>query len=129
MHTQALRTYAPVVLRFAMCLVFLYFGTSQLSQPSIWTSVVPDWATSMSGMSANTIVHINGWFEIIASLLLLVGVYARWVALLLALHLFGIAASLGINPLGVRDFGLSFATLAVAMYGEDALTVMKTEKQ
>ncbi len=79
----------------------------------------------MSHMDASTIIHLNGFLEIAASLLLILGLYVRWVALALALHLFVIAGSLGLNPLGVRDFGLSFATLALACFGADRFCLVK----
>ena len=45
------------------------------------------------------------------------------------LHLLVIASDLGISPIGVRDFGLAFATLALALQGEDKWCVMyKGEK-
>ncbi len=85
----------------------------------MWTGIVPSWATSISGLSALTIVHINGTFEICAALLLGMGIAVRWVALLLALHLFVIAGSFGFTSIGIRDLGLSFSTLAVSLFGTD----------
>ncbi len=113
------QSYAPIVLRLALAAVFAWFGTSQWLNPSMWVGIVPSWATGLSGMSASTIVHLNGTFEIIAALLLAVGVWVRWVALLLALHLFVIAANFGFTSIGIRDFGLSFSTLAVSLFGGD----------
>ncbi len=119
MNTSSLPSWAPVVLRFTMCAVFLYFGITQLTSPEVWTGLVPEWLTNLTGMSASTFVTINAIFEIVASVLLLLGAFVRPVATLLFLHLLGIAFTLGFNPLGVRDFGLAFATLAVAIYGND----------
>jgi uncharacterized membrane protein YphA (DoxX/SURF4 family) len=51
--------------------------------------------------------------------LLLLGLYTKLAAFVLALHLYGIAFSLGFNDLGVRDFGLASATLAVFLHGAD----------
>lgn len=119
MNNSSLPSWAPVVLRFAMCAVFLYFGISQLTSTSLWTGLVPEWLTNATGLSASAFVTINGIFEIVASVLLLLGALVRPIAFLLFLHLFGIAWTLGFNPLGVRDFGLAFATLAVAVYGND----------
>jgi uncharacterized membrane protein YphA (DoxX/SURF4 family) len=120
-----LPTYAPIVLRLALAVVFLWFGISQLTDSGTWTGFVPAWAAGLSGMSALTIVHVNGWFEVIAGTLLLLGIAVRPVAALLFLHLAVIAANLGLTELGVRDFGLSFATLAVALYGEDRFCVCR----
>ena len=113
-------SYAPIVLRLGLTAVIIWFGTSQLMNPAQWIGIVPGWATGLSGMSAGTIVHINGWFEIIAGLMLGIGVWTRWVALILALHLFVIASGFGFNAIGVRDFGLTASMLALAMFGNDA---------
>ncbi len=111
--------YAPVVLRIAISLVFLYFGTSQLMNASKWIGFMPDFVSAMFGGNAVLLVHINGVFEVIAGLCLIVGFQTRIVALLLGLHLIGIASSIGFSPLGVRDFGLSFATLSIFLNGAD----------
>jgi len=107
------------VLRLALALVYLWFGASQLTDPNAWTGFVPAWASGISGMSAFTIVHVNGWFEVIAGALLALGIGVRPVAALLFLHLAVIAAHLGVTEIGVRDFGLSMATLAIALHGDD----------
>ena len=119
MNQSNLSRFAPALLRWAMALVYLYFGYSQLTSGESWTAVVPEWATGLSGLSAATIVQINGTFEIIASITLALGVAVRPVALLLFAHLMVITFNFGFSPLGVRDFGLSFATLAVALRGPD----------
>lgn len=118
MNSQKAKALAPVILRYALTLVFVWFGTNQLINASAWVRLVPEWAT-VFGMSAETVVHLNGMFEIIAAILLGAGVYVRLVASVLALHLFVITTHLGFTPVGVRDFGLSFATLSVALFGPD----------
>ena len=57
--------------------------------------------------------------------LMLVGLYTRVSSFILALHLFGIAFSIGFNSLGIRDFGLAFATLVVFLNGVDELCLDK----
>lgn len=123
MNTQQLPRYAPLVLRWTLAAVYMWFGFSQLMTPTIWTSMVPEWAMGMSGMQAATVIHLNGLFEIVASLLLILGIGVRYVALVLAGHLFVIAYELGWSATGVRDFGLSFSTLALALFGDDEFSV------
>jgi len=110
--------YGPIVLRYALALVFLWFGINQLLSPSDWTGWVP--ASIAKIIDPSIIVHINGVAEIILGLLLILGIFTRIVALLLAIHLFGIATTIGINTIGIRDFGLSFATLSLAFMNPDA---------
>lgn len=119
MHTTTFSSYAPVVLRLGLVAVYAWFGISQILHPAMWAGMVPGWAGNLSGLSPLTIVLLNGWFEVCAAILLGIGVYVRPIAILLFVHLFVITSHLGIGPIGVRDFGLSFATLAVGLFGED----------
>lgn len=114
-----LQPYAPLVLRLGLAAVFAWFGSSQLINPERWVGIVPEWATSLSGLNASTIVFLNGSFEILGALLLAVGLFVSPIALLLSLHLFVIATEFGLSPIGVRDFGLAFATLSLTLSGAD----------
>lgn len=113
-----LTSYAPVVLRIALSILFIWFGVWQLIDPSMWAGFVPAWVAGMMG-GAITLVKLNGFAEIVLGLALLAGFQVRIVAVLLALHLFGIAGSIGFSPLGLRDFALAFATVSVALAGAD----------
>lgn len=111
-----LRATAPVVLRVALALVFFWFGTQQLNNPASWVRFLPGFLSGLP-VALTTVVALNGWFEIMAAMALLVGLYTRVVAGLLALHLLGITLTLGLNAIGIRDFGLTFAALALALQG------------
>jgi len=126
---KTLPSYAPVILRLGMAAVFVWFGVSQLINSGAWVGLVPVWATNLLSMSAFSIVHLNGWFEIIMGSLLAVGILVRWVALILSLHLFVIASSLGTTAIGIRDFGLSIASLSVALSGNDRHSIEFGEKK
>ncbi|HYD03810.1 MAG TPA: DoxX family protein [Alphaproteobacteria bacterium] len=112
-----LKEYAPIFLRYSFVVVFLYFSLAQLIQPTHWVAYVPEHVTGIA--SAETFVFLNAIFELICAILLALGIYPRIVALLLALHLFGITYTIGFNQTGARDFGLACATLAIAMFGRD----------
>lgn len=116
---NALSKYGPILLRVGLCLVFLWFGSNQLMHPENWVRIVPAWAASIFG-SAETTVHINGYVEIILSLILLAGIQVRVVAFILGLHLIGIASTFGLSPTGVRDWGLCLASFSVFLNGADA---------
>lgn len=117
---HSLSKYAQPVLRLGLAAVVVWFGASQLYNTAAWTSIVPTWALDISRLNAYTIVHMNGWFEIFAGTLLAVGLFTRWIALLLAVHIFIIALDLGLNPVGVRDFGLATALFSIALASSDA---------
>jgi uncharacterized membrane protein YphA (DoxX/SURF4 family) len=99
-----------LILRLALAFVFLWFGFSQLADAAKWTSFVPEWATTI--MNAGTLVLFNGFFEIVAGAFLAVGVFSRYIALLLGLHLLIIGVSMGLSPVGVRDIGLALASIS-----------------
>ena len=119
------RAFAPVVLRLGLAALFLWFGFSQVFEPSAWISWLPVWAANLTWISPTGLVLFNGWFEIILGVMLAVGLLTRWVALLLSLHLFVIAYEVGYNDIGVRDFVLAVSTLVLSLGGADWLTLDK----
>ena len=120
---KKLRLYASSVLRYGISLVILWFGIQQLTNNSQWIAYVPDGVIALTHLSATTIVTLNGVFEVIGGLLLIIGWQTRWVALLLALHLLDIMYTVGYGQIGVRDFGLAIATVSIFMYGSDILCI------
>lgn len=122
--------HAHIVIRLALAVLFIWFGILEGQNPGMWTGFVPHFVTSMFGGNATMLVYMNAWFEIVAGLCLLVGFQVRIISILLALHLFFIAGSIGFGPLGLRDFTLSFAMLSVAIAGSDAWSIdQKFKKQ
>jgi uncharacterized membrane protein YphA (DoxX/SURF4 family) len=115
------QTIGITVLRTALAFVFLWFGFSQLSNAVQWTGFVPAFATKF--LPAGTLVLMNGLFEVGAGVFLALGIWTRFVAFILGLHLLLISSSLGFSAIGVRDFGLSFATLALALLGGGPLAL------
>lgn len=113
---------ATLILRLTMAFVFFYFGFAQLTDPSAWVSYLPSFI-DMLPISATKFVLLNGWFEIVAATLLILGAYTRLVSLLLAIHLFGIAFSIGMTGTGVRGIGLAGATLALVFSGAGKMSV------
>lgn len=111
--------YAKPLLRIGLSLVFLYFGIMQISSPDDWASFVPDFMTLVPNITANNLVIMNAIMELTLGLFLILGLYTRFSSLILSLHLFGIAFSIGFNPLGVRDIGLAIATLSIFLNGAD----------
>jgi len=116
---------APVVLRFGLVALFIWFGLSQLTAPGAWVSWVPEWPTTLLGLTPTAVVLLNGTFETIFGVALAVGFYTRWAALLLSLHLFFLAYEIGYNDIGVRDFVLAVSVLALSLFGPDEYTLDK----
>ena len=113
-----LKKHAPIVVRVGISLVFLWFGFQQLLHPSDWTAWLPSFA-SILPFKAVTLIFLNGLFEFIFGLLLIIGIYTRFSSALLGLHLMVIIFSVGYNEIGVRDFGLFMALLSVFLNGMD----------
>ncbi len=112
------------LLRFGMSAVFLWFGFSQLFDSLKWVSVVPSWAVSLFNIPPAMIVMGNGLFEVVLGTLLAMGFFVRIISLVLGLHLLPIALSFGLTAIGVRDFGLSVASLTLSLiYLNDGLIV------
>jgi uncharacterized membrane protein YphA (DoxX/SURF4 family) len=123
MNTTRLHQYAPAVLRIGIALVFLWFGTQQLLHAPDWTGFIPEFVVNMLPVSPETFVLGNGLFEVIFGIALILGIFVRPVAFILAIHMFGIAFSLGWSAIGIRDFGLAIATTAIFLYGADYWTL------
>ena len=109
------------MLRFGIVVLFLWFGLSQVTNPAAWVAWVPEWTKSIA--SAQTIVLLNGGFEVVFGFALAIGFYTRIAALLLSLHLFFVAFEIGYNDVGVRDFALAIATLSLALSQPDQFTL------
>ncbi len=112
------KTIGLLILRLSLAFVFLWFGFSQWSDAALWVSFVPAWMTNF--INAGTLVYLNGTFEIIAGIMLALGILPRLVATLLGLHLLLISLSIGLtSATGVRDIGLALATISLSLIGTD----------
>lgn len=118
-NKMTMKDAAPIVLRIALSLVFLWFASQQFIYTEMWTRLIPTWLTDMTGLGAETFVHFNAAFEVVFGLSLLAGFFTRTSALLLALHLLSIVIDLGYNAIAVRDVGLMLAMVAIFLYGVD----------
>ena len=111
-------------LRLAIGIVFLYFGYQQAVSPSAWASYIPNFLTG-TVITANNLVIFNSIMELSLAIFLILGLYTRFASIVLSVHLIFIALSMGVSPVGVRDFGLAFATFAIFLNGPDRYTADK----
>lgn len=111
----------PLILRLGLAVVFVWFGGHQLFLPSDWTTFLPGF-TANPWLSPESIILLNGWLEVIGSLMLVAGFWTRPVALILGLHLLFIALATG-GAIGMRDFGLTVACLALTLSTVDDWTL------
>lgn len=121
MNNMTARDYAPIAVRFGVGLVFLLLGIDQFIHTAEWTGYLPEWFINLlpAWHTPEQFMIINGILDCTIGLLILIGIYTRIVAMFAVLHLFGVIISLGYNDVAIRDIGIMFATLAIALYGMD----------
>ncbi len=132
------KEYGFLILRLGLSFLFLWFGITQLVSPESFYGYVPPWMyqhhLTMMGPFHVPFVHqmvsnpspfviMNGIFETILGICLLLGLFTRLAAFLLAVHLFFIALSLGYNDVAVRDLALFFATVSLVIMGPDRFSL------
>ena len=104
------------ILRFGLAVVFLYFGISQILDQSKWVYFVPDrfFIFYINEVLKSKLVFINGIFDTLIALSLILGFFIKIFSLLGFIHLLSITIfSLGFEPSGIRDLGLAFAMLSL----------------
>ncbi len=118
MKFSLFKEHSAILLRYSVALLFLWFGLNQLFNAGAWVAWLPPWVEQLP-IEPLSFIYVNGILETVFGLCLALGLFTRFSALVLSLHLFGIAFSLGYNDIAVRDFGLALATMAVALHGSD----------
>lgn len=116
MSSGGTKRYAPLVLRLGLSLVFLWFGINQLISPDMFFGYVPSWMA----INPSTLIFVNGIFETVVGVMLLLGILTRLCAFAFIVHLMVIIIGLGYNDVAIRDVGLLLATLSVFLQGSDA---------
>jgi len=120
-----LKRYSGIILRTAIAIVLLWFGFTQIKNPTPWIGLLPKMLTSLDIISATTFIYINGTFEIIFATLLLLGLFTRTVSLILTLHLLNIVYTVGYGPVGARDLAIALSCLAIFLNGADEFCLDK----
>lgn len=123
--TEKRKALGRAILRIGMALVFLWFGIDQIIEPNAWIGFIPEWVLGMVPLSATVFIYLNAAFEIVFGAALLFGLFTRFVAFLLFLHIADITLTVGFSAIGVRDFGLSVAMFTIFLNGGDFLSLDK----
>ena len=111
-----MKKYSPIVLRYGLAIVLLWFGFSQFKNPSMWVKLLPHFASSIA--SPTFLIYINGIFEVLLATFLCLGLFTRTISALATLHLFSIVVfAVGYGSVGTRDFGLMIMALAIFFMG------------
>lgn len=98
-------------LRIGLGIVFLWIGLDIFKHTDAWIGYVP--AELPFGFDRLLAIKINGAFDVIVGVCLILGWWPKVVAALAALHLIGILVDQGANQVIIRDVGLLGASLAL----------------
>lgn len=115
---EYLRVHSAIFLRISMAFMYLWFGIQQIINPQLFLGFLPSYAEYFP-LSPLATIYSNGAFEILFASVLLLGIFVRFTALILSLHLYVIGISLGFNGLMVRDVALATAIFVIFLNGED----------
>ncbi|MBI4155233.1 DoxX family membrane protein [Candidatus Woesearchaeota archaeon] len=121
--------YGPLVLRLGLAIVLLWFGINEVLNPLLMAGYIPNWFTNLSPISINSFMILNGSFEILLGILLVLGLFTRIAAILTTLHLLFIIIALGYNEIAIRDFGLFMAALSLSLTKECYLSLDNLRKK
>jgi len=126
---QKMPYYASIVLRISVALLYIWFGIQQLTNAASWTYFLPSWSASLP-LDQITLIHLNGAFELVMAVALIIGFQTRLTAFLLSIHMAAITIDIGYNAIGVRDFVIFAANFSIFLFGPDKLTLdYKLEKK
>lgn len=115
---------SQLLLRLGLATVFLYAAISGTLNPREWTGYLPDILTNH--FDAALLLKFFSIYELALAVLLLGGIYVRYVGLLCALTLVGIIVSnFSLFAISFRDIGLACAALALAVSDDSATRLAK----
>ena len=107
---------AYIVLRYGLAIVLVWFGISQILDNAAWVGFVPIWTHSVLFLEPTSVILINGFFEVVTGVLLGLRLFVRPVAFVVAVNFALITFEIGLTAIGLRDFGLTAAALALALF-------------
>lgn len=110
-------TLASWILSIGLATVFGYFGFDKFAEPLLWLGWMPLWMDGLLGMPIDLWLNVVGAIEVIVAILVLIPVrnVRRVGALLMALQLLAILPIAGFNDIGLRDFAMFMAAVALAV--------------
>jgi len=120
MKVSGYKQYAPTLVRWGIGIVFLWIGIDIWVHTNYWITWLPQLAFQLP-VDPKILILMNGTFDALFGALLLLGLFTRVSAFLMALHLIFVVISLGYNDIAVRDFGLLLATVGIFLHGTDKL--------
>lgn len=117
------KDFAPAFIRYGLAFVFFSFGISQFLHPENWVQLLPDFLINI--LPGTTIMTIVGTYNMIVSLMLVLGLYVEIAAILGIMHLVLVLTRIGFGFPGIRDVGLLFGLISVLLNGSDKLCLRR----
>jgi len=110
---------------FALGFVFFVFGVWQILNPGYWTAYLPKF---LYFLSPEEFFRINGIFNFLVGLALILNFHPLIFSLLAIFHLLGVIFVIGIyNDIAIRDLGLLF--LAIGIFLDNLKQFLNNLKQ
>ncbi len=107
----------PLVMRFSLGFVFLWFGISEILNPRYWSGYVPQMAIELLPIPILPFVQMHGAVLVFLAICLIFRFYLKYVGVLAILVLLSIIGGLismnGFDEIVVRDIGLFGLALAI----------------
>lgn len=117
MSLKKLSANYPLVMRFSLGFVLLWFGISEIMNPIYWSGYIPPLVASLLPFNVNLFVQMHGAVLVLLALSLVFKFYIRYAGLLALGVLLSIISGLimidGFNEIVVRDIGLFGLALAI----------------
>lgn len=109
---------------FALGFIFVVFGVWQIFNPSYWSAYLPKFLENINSI---LFFRINGTFNFIVGLFLILNLYPLIFSSLAILHLVGVIFLIGLfNDVAIRDLG--FLILAIGIFLESLKNKKTTKK-
>ena len=109
-----MKEHTSIVLRIGLIVVLLFFGVKQMIDPLWGLSFLPGWLPF-----GEKLIIFNGLIELLLGAWLIFGYKTRLTAGLISINLLIVVLITGFNEIGVRDFGLFMASIALFLHGPD----------
>ena len=106
--------FSATLVRTGLSVVFLYIGVDKFVRPAIWLVQMPP------QLAFANVVAVLGGIEVIIGLMLLTKMY-RFGAIGAAGILVGAIATMGVNDISARDFGLLLSAVSLLFSGHKGI--------
>ena len=106
---------SKLVIRLAPGIVFLVFGIGKFVNPVYWLSYIPQSISNLIPFDQSTFIYTLGVIEAIIGILLIIGLFIKFISIVSSIHLVLVISSLGFNEISARDFALLLISISLIL--------------